>query len=250
MNYVIEAKKGNQKYYYNIYNNKVTICMSIKNAYLFDSLKAAKNTLDNNIPKDLLSLYSFNVIPYEPILYTGTIDKNNKIKYTYKLNIPDPPPLKHSNSISTEVFQNSYDKSTGLQTMLSDNNGNQEKEKIYINLNNMIGNIKKSVEEFKKYKEVINEALSYCDKEINDIQHFIEFNKLSASNGYIIYRDLHKLLNQRRELKNTLKIMDEFYSSAQPIKKFELNQRIEYYKQNKKNYIYNPRTMETSHLFE
>ena len=60
---------------------------------------------------------------------------------------------------------------------------------------------------FKKlyvYEENLKAELSYIDREICDIQHYIEFFSLDAAKGYKAYRLLKERLAKRREIKNEL----------------------------------------------
>jgi len=50
--------------------------------------------------------------------------------------------------------------------------------------------------------QMINQEISLCDQEINDIHHLIELTRLNACDGYKTYRDLQITLLKRRELKD------------------------------------------------
>ena len=252
MNYVLQDTLTNKNvtYYYGSKNKQSEIVTDLKDAYVYENLPIAKNVLNNNLSKETRLNYCFEVVRIQT--KKSPIGRNGKITYTYQLNIPDSP-LENTQTSSVigstmEQIQKKK-KSAYMSTMLSDDSIEVKKQEIYENLNQKIENIKSEINNLKDYKEVVSQELSHCDKEINDIQHFIEFNKLNAANGYIIYRDLHNLLNQRRELKNTLKIIDEFQASTTTLKKFVLKERIMHYKENKNNAQYNPRTEEFAHLF-
>ena len=51
------------------------------------------------------------------------------------------------------------------------------------------------------YRTILNEKLSYVDKEIADIQHYIEFSSLDAYKGYKCYKLLQECLQDRRNIK-------------------------------------------------
>ena len=55
--------------------------------------------------------------------------------------------------------------------------------------------------EFNKLKQ----QQSLIDQEITDIQHYIEFNKLNAAEGYKVYKMLQDKLLQRRVIKDDLR---------------------------------------------
>lgn len=53
-------------------------------------------------------------------------------------------------------------------------------------------------------REELSEKLSRADKEISDLQHYIEMKNLNACNGYKIYKKLQMVLVQRREVKDEM----------------------------------------------
>ena len=55
-----------------------------------------------------------------------------------------------------------------------------------------------------QYQKQIREQLSTIDLELTDIDHYIEFNKLSASDGYKIFKLRQNKLKKRREIKDAL----------------------------------------------
>lgn len=55
-----------------------------------------------------------------------------------------------------------------------------------------------------KRKKQLNSALSLADKKKTDIEHYIEFNNLSASQGYKAAKMLKDCLEERRSIKNEL----------------------------------------------
>ena len=55
---------------------------------------------------------------------------------------------------------------------------------------------------FDKTQNDIAQQLSEIDKEITDIQHYIEFNKLNAAEGYQAYKMLQDKLLKRRVIKD------------------------------------------------
>lgn len=55
--------------------------------------------------------------------------------------------------------------------------------------------------------EKLVEELSNIDREIVDIQHYIEFTSLSSYHGYLAYKLLRSKLMKRRVIKNKLTIM-------------------------------------------
>lgn len=57
-------------------------------------------------------------------------------------------------------------------------------------------------------KERLLKQLSECDKKLTDLDHFIEFYSLSASEGYKISKMRKDILLDRRDIKNKLRQID------------------------------------------
>lgn len=55
---------------------------------------------------------------------------------------------------------------------------------------------------FDAEKDILNKKLSKIDQEITDIQHYIEFNKLNAAEGYKAFKLLQDKLLERRVIKD------------------------------------------------
>ena len=55
---------------------------------------------------------------------------------------------------------------------------------------------------FDAEKDILNKKLSKIDHEITDIQHYIEFNKLNAAEGYKAFKLLQDKLLERRVIKD------------------------------------------------
>lgn len=74
------------------------------------------------------------------------------------------------------------------------------------NLNLKIEHLKVSLTELENQQKII-------DLKINDYQHYIEFNKLSASLGYCAYSEFRNLLIERRNIKNEIARINVFLKS-------------------------------------
>lgn len=61
----------------------------------------------------------------------------------------------------------------------------------------------------KSRKEYLNSALSIADKKKSDIEHYIEFNNLSASQGYKLSKMMKDCLIERRSIKNEIEQIDQ-----------------------------------------
>lgn len=57
-------------------------------------------------------------------------------------------------------------------------------------------------------KEELLKKLSDVDKEIVDIEHYIEFGKFNAYQGWMCFKMLQNLLQQRRKYKNEISVLN------------------------------------------
>lgn len=71
-------------------------------------------------------------------------------------------------------------------------------------LDSKITELKNIQEDINTYFSELNNELSIVDKEIVDIEHYIEFYNFSASQGYNAYKMLQERFIKRREIKNKL----------------------------------------------
>ena len=55
---------------------------------------------------------------------------------------------------------------------------------------------------FDQEKDILSKRMSKIDQEVTDIQHYIEFNKLNAAEGYKAYKLLQDKLLERRTIKD------------------------------------------------
>lgn len=76
------------------------------------------------------------------------------------------------------------------------------------NAKRLIAEIEELVTALKKRREQLPSEQSAVDKERCDIEHYIEFNSLSASEGYKAYRMLKDCLERRRDIKNEIEMID------------------------------------------
>lgn len=62
-------------------------------------------------------------------------------------------------------------------------------------------------------KEVLVQKLSEVDKEISDINHYIEFGKFNAYQGWLAFSMLRHRLRKRRKIKNELQVIQQLGDS-------------------------------------
>lgn len=53
----------------------------------------------------------------------------------------------------------------------------------------------------------LSQEISNIESMITDLEHYIEFSHLNAREGYKTYKELHKMLNRRRSLKDEQKVV-------------------------------------------
>lgn len=70
------------------------------------------------------------------------------------------------------------------------------------------------ISDAEKRKSELIEQLSYVDKEISDINHYIEFGKFNAYQGWLTFDMLRKKLVKRRQIKNELCVINELGSCS------------------------------------
>lgn len=70
-----------------------------------------------------------------------------------------------------------------------------------------IESLAEAVHEAELRKEVLNEKMGSVDKEIVDIQHYIEFGNCNAYQGWLAFKMLRSKLQQRRKIKDEVQIL-------------------------------------------
>jgi len=114
--------------------------------------------------------------------------------------------------------------------------------------NEMLSQVNSFIMEVPKRIEELKDRITHQHDMIVDIQHFIEFNKLNASDGYKVQAKLKEVLNTRRELKEELEYLESIGSqSKQCLKKDNALQPISHAIRDKKRTInsrvYTPRVL-------
>lgn len=81
----------------------------------------------------------------------------------------------------------------------------------FINLETIILDMTKfteTAELYAKYSKTINKQIVEIELEIEDLYHYIEFSNFNAAQGYRAYKMLKERLIKRRELKDTIILLD------------------------------------------
>lgn len=72
-----------------------------------------------------------------------------------------------------------------------------------------IASMNEFVQDAETRKEQLTKDMSDIDKEITDIQHYIEFNDMNAYQGWLAYKMLQNRLKRRRKIKNELQVLTQ-----------------------------------------
>lgn len=76
---------------------------------------------------------------------------------------------------------------------------------LSVNIDNFAGFVQNAEER----KEILSISLSDVDKEISDINHYIEFGKFNAYQGWLAFNLLRSRLKKRRKIKDELHILTQ-----------------------------------------
>lgn len=139
------------------------------NACLFNTQKAASNTIKSGLPA-LLKHYKNTAIVEQVVIIEDEI---------------------HDSSVETRQL---------LETKYENVN--------IVDLSKLVNEIEDKFAQIRENKDYLNQSLSLVDQEISDIVHYIEFNKFSACEGYKLAKMLQECRLRRREIKNQLKIVE------------------------------------------
>ena len=85
---------------------------------------------------------------------------------------------------------------------------------------NVFSNIKEAIDLLRQNEEYYNELfnlLSATDKKIDYWLHYIELNTIPVTYGYKIVKEIKKLREQRRIIKNELELMKVFKDNEQKL---------------------------------
>lgn len=143
----------------------------------FVSQKEAKNIMLNSIPKVWSRTY------YIAEIINGEI---------VQCNAPRSPKVTKPRSGQKYQFNNEFKNNRWCR-------GFEDMENIFDDA-------------LKRGQELIKE-ISNTDAQIVDLEHFIEFCPLNASDGYKAYKKLRELLRKRRQLKNEQKVVNTINSN-------------------------------------
>lgn len=154
--------------------------------------------------------------------YIRKDDKTNKyvpvhsLKYALKFDSEMQAKAILKNSISKSVKQGYFVKTLEFaSTVLV----NPEKQKELCSKSVEQANVEDFANQVKEIARVLSHAqtrktellskLSDIDKQVVDIEHYIEFGKFNACQGFMAFKMLQNALRQRREYKNEIEMLSQ-----------------------------------------
>lgn len=142
---------------------------NFKQAKQWDSIMKARAVLNNSVSKSIRSSYAVQLIDTEEIVEKKELEKKVEEK-------------------SNSVFGN-----------IEDDNICDWLSKINIIRDVLSGSEGRLAE--------LSDKISEIDKEIIDIQHYIEFGKFNCYQGWMCFKMLQNTLKERRKYKNELSVL-------------------------------------------
>ena len=123
-------------------------------------------------------------------ILNNSIAKNIRSGYAVQLVDTEKTVVKENTSVQNDLcFRN-----------ITDDNINEWLQKINTIMDVMSGSDARQQE--------LNSKLSEVDKEIVDVEHYIEFGKFNAYQGFMCFKMLQNLLKQRRKYKNEIQVLN------------------------------------------
>lgn len=167
---------------YDTYSGKYVPVRNEALAEKWEQRSKAQNILKNGLAKQYRKNYHVKDIDDGNGLFeTGTITKPEKENVSADLHIDKVK----------EIIKKEYNDS--------------QLEKWEEGLNSM----SEFVMDAEQRREELSKAMSDVDKEITDIQHYIEFNNMNAYQGWLAYKMLQNRLKRRRKIKNELQVLTQ-----------------------------------------
>lgn len=71
-----------------------------------------------------------------------------------------------------------------------------------------IDNVIQFIQEVNDRVENLRSMLATAEQELCDLNHYIEFNRLNAYQGYLVYKKIRGILQRRREIKDEMHILN------------------------------------------
>ena len=74
--------------------------------------------------------------------------------------------------------------------------------------NDMLKQVNTFMTDLPRRIQQVKMEINYCQEELQDLQHYIEFTNLSASQGYKIAKEIKEVHLKRRKLKDELEYLE------------------------------------------
>ena len=158
----------------------------IRCAYMF-SYKGARNLVECGFPKTLKNLGPFDVYEYNMQTGLGNIVVNGA-------------PVLAQTAIKDVVK-----KSSSANIVVKTPPANDPELQAL----NRLKELNRSMSELLGKSKTLNVSLSVVDKEIVDLEHYIELSYLNAAEGYKAFKMLQNKLIQRRHIKDQMDIINQ-----------------------------------------
>ena len=149
---------------------------------VWDQRSKASNVLTNCVNKNLRNKYS--IIEIEEAVISPPKQKELTIK---NVETSIKPKDKIAKKLGDEVIEDN------------------QLSSLSVNIDNFAG----FVQNVEERKEILHISLSDVDKEISDINHYIEFGKFNAYQGWLAFNLLRSRLKKRRKIKDELHILTQ-----------------------------------------
>lgn len=177
---VYVLSNGNNSYLkYNIISGQYVVVHNQTLADTFTQRSKAQDVLEHNISKKMRKKYKIIELDADP---------------------DDILPIKHD-KISKEDF---------IKSIVE-----EPVDKLDFNkLRSDIDNIIKFLQYVTEQKEKLTVEISTVDRELEDIKHYIEFNKFNAYSGWLALNMQKQRLNKRRRIKTELHILSSIDETA------------------------------------
>ena len=88
-----------------------------------------------------------------------------------------------------------------------------------MNHKKFLSSIKTTLRQLKIHQTELNQLLSHNDRELSDLQHYLELKTFSASAGYKLAKKMKDVCETRRDVKNQLSFVSKTINSFEDILK-------------------------------
>lgn len=180
--------------YFNEQTHSYTPVSEIGRGAKWEQRVKAENVLKNAVNKNLRNRYS-------------VIEVEDLVEETLSEDVPviDDP------TIDTEVCSNHFDSNCFLPpkeeaAKLIAEEEIEDQVDLWLN---KISDIQRCIEDAGNRKNELASKLVIIEREICDINHYIEFTKLNAYQGWLAFNMLQSKLRNRRKIKNELEVVSK-----------------------------------------